>query len=73
MSRAISLRPDVVLMDVDLPTQNGIEAAREISNHLPTSRTLLFTGGAVGVLPKTVRSEELIAAIRRAASPRWPL
>ena len=80
VSRAISLRPDVVLMDVDLPTQNGIEAAREIGNHLPTSRTLLFTGGtleegdcrragAVGVLPKTARSDELIAAIRRAVAP----
>lgn len=80
VSRAISLRPDVVLMDVDLPTQNGIEAAREIANHLPTSRTLLFTGGtleegdcrragAVGVLAKTARSDELLSAIRGAVAP----
>ena len=83
VSRAISLRPDVVLMDVDLPTQSGIDAAREIGNHLPTSRTLLFTGGtleeddcrragAAGVLPKTARSDEILAAIRRAASPSLP-
>ena len=75
---ALSLRPDVVLMDVDLPTQNGIDAAREISNALPTSRTLLFTGGAlsdddrrragaVGLLQKTIPSDELITAVRRAA------
>ena len=75
VSQAASLHPDVVLMDEDLPTQNEIDAAREIAALLPAARTLLFTwqtldeverrrSEAVGVLAKTAGSAQNIEAIR---------
>ena len=36
-----SLRPDVVLMDIEMPETNGIEAARHIYNSCPTPVVML--------------------------------
>jgi DNA-binding NarL/FixJ family response regulator len=76
---AEQLRPDVVLLDLDLPGIGGLEAARQIhdSPHgaqinvlLLASRTSdddLFAAlraGALGFVPKSVNPAELVAAVR---------
>lgn len=72
--------PSVVLMDIDLPGIDGIEATRRVRGICPDARVLVLTAlrerdlmvrtidaGAVGFVPKTRAAGELTDAIRRAA------
>lgn len=72
------LRPDVVLMDYQMPKLNGATACRNIVARYPTARVILVCGrapnnladsGAMAVLTKPVRMEQLYAALYDAASP----
>jgi DNA-binding NarL/FixJ family response regulator len=87
IERARQLKPQVVLMDIFLPVINGIEATREITREIPTSKVLIFSTacdrahldialqcGASGFLTKASPSEEIFAAIRHAVSnsPKEP-
>lgn len=77
------LRPDVVLMDVRMPTMNGIDATREIcaGRADPSVRVLMLTtfdiddyvydalrAGASGFLLKDAPAEELVRAVRVVAA-----
>lgn len=76
-------RPDVTLMDQRLPGLSGSETTQAIRREFPDARILVvstYVGdeeiyralqfGAMGYLSKSVQREELIQAIRRAASGR---
>jgi DNA-binding NarL/FixJ family response regulator len=73
--------PDVVLMDLDLPGMDGIEATRRIREAVPGAKVVLLTAiqspeiiaealaaGACGYVPKTRAVDELMDVVRRAAA-----
>jgi len=44
VQKAIVLQPDVILMDINLPELNGIQAAERIRQLLPKTKILFLTG-----------------------------
>ena len=81
VSRALELRPDVVLMDLNLPRTPGLEATRRIVAAAPDTAVLVLTMvaddssvvaalrvGARGYVLKEAGQEEVLAAIRTVAS-----
>ena len=80
--RAVELaearKPEVVIMDIDLPGLSGIDATREIMARCPGTRVLVLSAsetrervieavraGATGYLLKTAASHEIVDAVRR--------
>lgn len=74
-------RPDVALIDIEMPGGDGIEAAAELHRELPDCRVLILTtfgrpglmrramaAGASGFMLKDARAEELAIAIRKTAA-----
>jgi DNA-binding NarL/FixJ family response regulator len=70
------LMPDVILMDINLPGKNGIEATKDICQHHPSVKVLVLTmfdddksvfsamkAGARGYLLKGAKQKEIIRAI----------
>ncbi|MBQ1093729.1 response regulator transcription factor [Streptomyces sp. B93] len=75
---ALLHRPDVALLDIELPGGSGLDAAAELGEQVPDCRVLILTtfgrpgylrrameAGAAGFLVKDGPVEELAAAIRR--------
>lgn len=71
-------RPDVVLMDVRMPTMGGLEALKLLIAQWPAARVMMLTtseldediqraieAGAAGYLQKSVKREELVRAIHQ--------
>ena len=54
---AARLRPDVVLMDLEMPVMNGYEAARQVKARCPACRVVALTGhGDEGARQKAFRA-----------------
>jgi len=81
---AVALDPDVVLMDLDMPLVDGIEATRAICHSLPV-RVAMLTGspcsedalrardaGAAAYLTKGCSAHEVVEAVVEIATPAVP-
>jgi NarL family two-component system response regulator LiaR len=79
IAAAQRLRPDVVLMDLVMPRVDGVQAMRELRDHVPGARVIVLTSfleddrllpairaGAAGYLLKNVEPSELARAVRTA-------
>ncbi len=77
VEQALQLKPDLVIMDIGLPTIDGIEATRKIKNAMPEIKVLMntsrdneddildsFAAGADGYITKGATSEQTISAIK---------
>jgi two-component system response regulator DesR len=78
---ALVYLPDVAVLDIDMPVLDGLSAAAELKQKLPSCRTLMLTGNGKpghlrralqaqvgGFLMKTAPPDDLIAAIRTVAA-----
>lgn len=83
MAAALETRPDVAIIDIDLPVLDGLSAAKLIHAKLPECRTLILTGlgrpgtlrramsvPVAGFLLKDIPAERLAQAVREVASGR---
>ncbi|MGH8260885.1 MAG: response regulator [Steroidobacteraceae bacterium] len=81
--RALSLAPDVIVMDISLPGVSGIEAMRRMLAHRPALRVLMFSmhddaifcsralaAGALGYVTKASAPDVLVQAVREIARGR---
>lgn len=81
VKQARQLKPDIVLLDLDMPGVSGLDAVRTLAEELPQTRVLMLTvsedaedlldtlrAGAAGYLLKNIDTEYFVDAIRRAAS-----
>jgi len=78
---AIDLQPDVMVMDIAMPTLTGVEATRQIRLIAPQVRVLVLTAyddepyvhslleaGATGYVLKTAEGREIVQAVRAVAA-----
>ncbi len=78
--RAPAARPQVVVLDLQLPVLSGVEVTRQLLSADPTMRVLVLSAsgehadvleavkaGATGYLVKSASREELLAAVERTA------
>lgn len=76
LQAVVRLRPDIVLMDIGMPGNEGLEATREVIQSVPETRVLMLTmhedsamlqeclrAGASGYIIKRAAESELIDAI----------
>lgn len=75
--QAVILKPDIILLDINMPNCNGLEALELLHAQVPASRVLVLTmhddsgylrqvmaSGAAGFVLKQAAGKELLAAIR---------
>ncbi len=76
VAKALHHKPDVVVMDIRLPGESGIDACRQITERLPDAKVIMLTSyaedemlfaairaGAAGYVLKQIGGDELVRAI----------
>ena len=79
VTKALEAKPDVALLDIEMPGGDGLRAAARLKESLPSCRVIILTtfgragylrrameGGAAGFMLKDAPPEELAAAVRSA-------
>ena len=80
IKKTIETKPDVVIMDLQMPKKDGVEATRELAAKLPSAAIVILTtygtsdgiahalqAGARGAMLKTADDARLVSAIRKIA------
>ena len=80
VAQAIEKLPDVIIMDIEMPKKDGIEATTDILAEIPDARILILTSfsttdriaraikaGALGAIMKNADDTEMVAAVRNVA------
>jgi DNA-binding NarL/FixJ family response regulator len=75
--KVLELKPDIVLMDIQMPGCDGLEATDQIKTRLPETTIVMLTvrdeeeklfraiqSGAQGYLLKSIRSDEMLESLR---------
>jgi DNA-binding NarL/FixJ family response regulator len=86
MPRIAQAKPDVVLVDINLPGLSGVECVRQLKPRVPATQFVMLTvyedsnhifdalsSGATGYLVKTTSREALIAALREVHAGGSPM
>lgn len=86
VDRARALKPDVILMDIEMPGGGGLDAIRPIKKEMPEVKIVMLTSfdnnenlfeavkrGASGYLLKNLNAEELIALLHTLEQGEAPL
>lgn len=86
MERVRTLKPDVILLDIEMPGGSGLDAIRPIKQEMPEVKIVLLTSfnddenlfeavkrGANGYLLKNLNAEELIALLHTLEQGEAPL
>ena len=81
LARVPAARPQVVVLDLQIPGPNGVEVTARVIEHDPSARVLILSAsgeqadvleavkaGATGYLVKSASREELLDAVRRVAA-----
>lgn len=81
LARFPAARPDVIVLDLQIPAPDGIEVTAEVARQMPDIRVLVLSAsgehadvlaavkaGATGYLVKSASREELLAAVRTVAA-----
>ncbi|MDN3496626.1 response regulator transcription factor [Planococcus sp. APC 4015] len=80
LARALELKPDVCLLDLEMPHLDGVEVAERLRRVLPTRCVVVtrharpgvlrraLASGVAGFLPKSRGADEVAAVIRRVAA-----
>ena len=74
------LKPDILIMEIDMPQINGINALRTIKTEFPETRVMIFSthpeeiyalrsikSGAAGYVPKTASNKVFLKALKQIA------
>ena len=80
VAAALAARPDVALLDIEMPGMDGLAAAAALTHELPSCRVIILTtfgrpgylrrameAGALGFVVKDAPAEQLADAVRRVA------
>ncbi|TDA65820.1 MAG: response regulator transcription factor [Clostridia bacterium] len=86
VAAAVNLQPDVVLLDINLPDQDGVATLQRLRQVLPQVKVIILTvyddeahvleavkAGANGYLLKDISPDELVAALEQAAAGQTPM
>ncbi len=81
LDKLANLQPDLVLMDINMPGENGIEVTRRLKQHYPNLIVLMLTmfeddksvfaamrAGASGYILKGIKHTEMLQTLRVAAT-----